>query len=168
MNYLDNVKVKVNNKLDQLYTNWSSLLDRTKNALTKFSDKESNFDAPKGLLQQWHYSDGFGLVPIDLCEDDKSIYLRVEVPGMGKNDLSIQVTGTQLLIKGHKKITREEKKDQFHVMECAYGSFQRIIELPCLVDEDKSEASCKNGVLKITLPKKYGADKKKGVIINES
>lgn len=166
MNYIDNVKNKMNEKLTQLHKNWSSLLNRSKHALTKFTDKDEDSGSQK-LLQQWYYNDGFGLVPVDLYEDDKSLYLRVEVPGMGKKDLSIQVIGTQLVINGDKKITREEKREQFHVMECVYGRFQRIIELPCLINENKSEANCKNGVLKIILPKKYEENKQKGIVINE-
>lgn len=162
MSYLSSMKNKLNQTIDNLSHGWDSFVGRTKSALTKFSGKSgSNADENEAsTLQQWQHSYGLGLIPVDLYEENDAIFVRVEVPGMGKNDLSIQVVGTELLINGDKKITRKQKKDQFFLMECAYGSFMRVVNLPCLVDDSKAEASCKNGVLKIRLPKKNPSSKK--------
>lgn len=150
--------------MGSLSQNWENLIGRAKKSLMRFThDKDQTHE--ESVLQQWRHSDGYGLIPADLYEEVDAIYIRVEVPGMGKNDLSIRMVGSDLFISGNKKITREQNKDQFHLMECAFGSFQRVINLPCLVDDTKAQAICKNGVLKIKLPKK-NYTKKNQITIN--
>jgi HSP20 family protein len=81
------------------------------------------------------------------------IIMRLEVPGMEKEDFSITVEGNALIMSGEKRYERESRDSTYHVMERAYGSFQRSIPLPRNVDADRAQASYKNGVLSIRLPK---------------
>jgi HSP20 family protein len=86
-------------------------------------------------------------------ELDKEVIVRVEVPGMEKEDFTITVEGNELYLSGEKRYERESRDSTYHVMERAYGSFQRSIPLPRNVDAERAQASYKNGVLSIRLPK---------------
>jgi len=82
--------------------------------------------------------------------------VRVEVPGIEKKDCRITIEGNLLYVSGEKRYERESHGSTCHVMERAYGSFQRTIPLPRNVDADNAEASYRNGVLSIRLPKLDG------------
>ncbi|OAQ21152.1 Hsp20/alpha crystallin family protein [Thermosulfurimonas dismutans] len=94
---------------------------------------------------------------VDVSETEEAVVVRADVPGLEPEDLEISLSGNFLTIKGEKKQEREEKKENFYRMERLYGSFVRSIELPAEVEADKVEATYKNGVLKIVLPKKAEA-----------
>jgi HSP20 family protein len=93
------------------------------------------------------------VVPSEVEETDKEIVVRVEVPGMEKKDCRITIDENMLCLSGGKRYERETSDSTCHVMECAYRAFQRTIPLPRNVDADNAEASYKNGVLSIRLPK---------------
>ena len=101
---------------------------------------------------------GSMLVPrMNVKETDKDIIIEAELPGMEENDVSLTLQNGILTLQGEKKIEYDEDKDNFHVMECSYGSFQRSLRLPDTVDEDKVEAHFEKGVLMVTLPKRAEA-----------
>ncbi len=102
---------------------------------------------------------------VDVSETDDAIIVKVDVPGVNPEDMEISLIDNVLVIKGEKKKEEEEKKENYYRMERYYGSFMRSIQLPCEVDEDKIEASYKDGVLKVVLPKKP-EEKKKVIKIN--
>ena len=90
---------------------------------------------------------------IDVAEQDDAIVVRAEVAGCKPEDIDISVYGNTLTLSGEKKETKEEKDKGYYHMESTYGSFRREITLPTDVDSAKVEATCKDGVLSITLPK---------------
>lgn len=98
---------------------------------------------------------------LDLAETDDAIKVTVEIPGVDPRDVDIDVTGSQLTIRGEKKQEREEKDRSYHFVERSFGHFQRSVELPTSVDPDKVDATCKNGTLTITLAKKPDAQRKR-------
>ncbi len=91
---------------------------------------------------------------VDVLEDKKKVIVKAEIPGMDPSDFDISISNNVLTIKGEKKQEKEEKDKNFYMMERQYGSFVRNIQLPVEVNEEKVEASYKNGVLKIVIPKK--------------
>ena len=91
---------------------------------------------------------------VDVSETGDKITIKAEVPGMEAKDIEIAMVGDTLTIKGEKKLEREEKEENYHTVERSYGSFTRAMKLPATVDADKVEASYKNGVLTVVLPKK--------------
>jgi HSP20 family protein len=98
---------------------------------------------------------GSMLVPnMDVKETDKEIVIEAELPGMEEKDVSLTLQEGVLTVQGEKKIEYDEDKENYHMMERRYGSFQRSLRLPDTVDEDKVEARFENGVLRITLPKR--------------
>jgi HSP20 family protein len=79
---------------------------------------------------------------------------------MDPSDIDISLNNGFLLIRGEKKQEKEEKDENYHLLERSYGSFTRSVRLPREVQSDKITASFKNGVLRITLPKAEEAKKK--------
>ena len=82
------------------------------------------------------------------------------MPGLDPKDIDISLSDGLLTIKGEKKQEREEKEENYHLVERSYGSFARSVRLPGETQSDKISASYKNGVLKVTLPKSEEAKKK--------
>jgi HSP20 family protein len=94
---------------------------------------------------------------IDITEGDNEITVKAEVPGCNADDIDIAVHGNTVTISGEKKAEKEQKEKGYYHIERSYGSFRRQIVLPGDVEADKVEASCKNGILTLTLPKEEKA-----------
>ncbi|MBF0275162.1 MAG: Hsp20/alpha crystallin family protein [Nitrospinae bacterium] len=97
---------------------------------------------------------------VNVNENDKDIVVTAELPGVNDKDIDIEIKDNFLVLKGEKKEEKEEEKDNSYYKECSYGSFYRTIPLSMEVDEDKVDASFKNGVLTVTLPKSEEAKQK--------
>lgn len=91
---------------------------------------------------------------VDVSETADKVVVKAELPGIDAKDIDISLSGDILTIKGEKKSEREEKKENYHLVERSYGSFSRSLRLPAAVDADKIEAGYKQGVLTVTCPKK--------------
>jgi len=90
---------------------------------------------------------------IDVKEGETDIVVKAELPGMEEKDIDVLLTEDTLTIKGEKKEEKEDKDKNYYHLERTYGAFHRIIPLPAEVDSKKVEATFKNGVLSIVLPK---------------
>ncbi|MGI6386985.1 MAG: Hsp20/alpha crystallin family protein [Desulfomonilia bacterium] len=90
---------------------------------------------------------------IDMTEDENSIYVTAELPGLDEKEIDINLSKDSLTIKGEKREEREEKGKESYYMERSFGTFSRVIPIPVEVNPDKVEATFKKGVLNITLPK---------------
>jgi HSP20 family protein len=90
---------------------------------------------------------------LDVTETKDAVVVKAEVPGVEPKELQVTVQGDILVIKGEKEETKEEKDERVHRMERSYGAFTRAVRLPTPVNAEKVDASFKNGVLTITLPK---------------
>jgi HSP20 family protein len=97
---------------------------------------------------------------IDVAEEEDAIIVRAEVPGCKADDIDISVHGNVLTITGEKKLSEEKKEKGYYHVESSYGSFRRELTLPADVDQTKIDATCKDGVLSINLPK---AEKAKAI-----
>ncbi len=104
--------------------------------------------------------EGEFLPTLDLAETKNDIVVKAELPGLDPKDIDISLSNGVLTIKGEKKQEREEKEENYHLLERSYGSFVRSVRLPGEIQSDKINASYKNGVLKVTLPKSEEAKKK--------
>lgn len=102
----------------------------------------------------------FPVVPvIDIKEDDSTLMVTAELPGVDKEDVQIMVHDNVLTIKGEKRSEKREDKDNWHSVERSYGSFARRVLLPSDVDGDRAEATMDKGVLTLKLPKTHGTEK---------
>jgi HSP20 family protein len=90
---------------------------------------------------------------VDVSESDKELIVRAELPGMDPKEIDISMSGNVLTIKGERKHEREEKKENFHLVERSSGSFSRSIQLPTEVKPEKIQATYKDGILSISMPK---------------
>lgn len=90
---------------------------------------------------------------VDVSESEDSVNVKVEAPGVKKEDIKISVTNNVLTVRGEKKMEKETSEENYHRIERVYGSFVRSIELPTVVRADKVTAAFKDGVLSIALPK---------------
>ena len=113
---------------------------------------------------------GLALTPnLDVKETDKEIVVEAELPGLEEKDISLTMQNGVLTIQGEKRLEYNEEKENYHVMERRYGSFQRSLRVPDTVDEGKVEARFDNGVLKVTLPKRPEAgDEQRKIEIKKS
>jgi HSP20 family protein len=100
------------------------------------------------------------LPSIDVSETKNELVVKAELPGMDPKDIDISMSNGFLTIKGEKKHEKEEKDENYHLIERSYGSFTRSVRLPKEVQSEKIMASFKNGVLRVTLPKSEEAKKK--------
>jgi HSP20 family protein len=91
---------------------------------------------------------------IEVFERDNKFFVLVDLPGLTKEDVKIEVTHDELTIRGERKVEKEEKKkgEGFYRSERTYGSFYRRIQLPDYVKAEDAQATFKNGVLEIELP----------------
>jgi HSP20 family protein len=136
---------------ENLSEGWRELLSRSSDALTHFSRSNKSEVQPEGgalaSFPRW------SLLAGEVEETDREIVVRVEAPGMEKEDCRITIEGNMLHLSGEKRYARETHDSTYHVMERAYGAFRRTIPLPRNVDAEKAEASYRNGVLSVRLPK---------------
>ncbi len=86
-------------------------------------------------------------------ESDKEYTITMEVPGVEEENVNLELANRTLTIRGDKKKETTEENKNFHCIERSYGSFQRVLSLPNDAEEDGIEATFKNGVLTITLPR---------------
>ena len=90
---------------------------------------------------------------VDIAEHDDEYLVKVELPGVNKDEVKLTLENNILTIRGEKKQEKETKKENYHRVERSYGSFQRSFTLPAAVKSDKIDASYKDGILTVSLPK---------------
>ena len=91
---------------------------------------------------------------IDIIENDKTFKVKAELAGIAPEDVEISVTDGFLTVKGERQEETEDKDENYLRRETSYGSFQRVVALPETADCDEADATFKNGILNITVPKK--------------
>jgi HSP20 family protein len=98
--------------------------------------------------------------PVDVYEDEHTITLKIEVPGIDENDINISIENNTLTVRGERRFEKDEKEENFHRIERVYGSFARSFTVPNTVDPEQISAHYEKGVLKIHLAKKAEAKPK--------
>jgi HSP20 family protein len=94
---------------------------------------------------------------IDVSETKEEIQVKMDAPGMEQKDITISLSGDNLIVRGERKSEKEEKEKHFLRVERNRGAFQKVISLPVSVDADKITAEMDKGVLSVHLPKKVEA-----------
>jgi HSP20 family protein len=95
--------------------------------------------------------------PVDIYEDEHTINLKLEVPGIDEKDIDVHIEGNTLTVHGERKFEKQEKEENFRCVERQYGSFTRSFTLPSSVDPGQVSAHYDKGVLQIKLAKKAEA-----------
>jgi HSP20 family protein len=97
---------------------------------------------------------------VDIYEQEGHIVLKAELPGIDPKDVDIRLENNVLTLRGERKVDNDVQRDSYHRVERAYGSFTRSFTLPSVVDQEHIKADYKDGVLKVTLPKREEAKPK--------
>ncbi len=98
--------------------------------------------------------EGIWQPPVDIYEDENSVVIKAEVPGVDQKEIDIRIEDNTLTIRGERKHSQEVKKENYHRVERFYGNFQRSFSLPHTINQEQVKATCEHGVLTITLPKR--------------
>ena len=137
----------------------------TAQVLSPFEEMERMFDNyfSRGWMRQFHtdwppfprLAQPFeGKSPsVDVVDRDDVIIVKAELPGVDKKDIDISVTSNTVTIKGSTSHEEKEEKGNFYRCEISRGSYSRTLSLPAEVDEEKTKAKVKDGILELTLPK---------------
>ena len=91
--------------------------------------------------------------PVELCEHNGNLELKIQLPGINKEDINVEVYEDSIKIKAETKQKKEEEKEDLYRSEVRYGKFVRHIPLPSEIISSEAKAEFKDGVLKITMPK---------------
>jgi HSP20 family protein len=98
--------------------------------------------------------------PVDIYEDEHTITLKMEVPGIDEKEIDVRIENNTLTVHGERKFEKEEKEENFRRVERQYGSFTRSFTLPSTLDTGQVSAHYDRGVLKIIVTKKAEAKPK--------
>lgn len=155
MTTLHQLRDGLNETWNTLVHGWQRLYRRAEGAITRYTAgektaKESGAGEGREVALR---SAGWGVLAAEVFDDDDSVVVRLEAPGMDKDDFDLKVLNDRLVVRGEKRIERERTQGRYHVTECAYGSFERAVPLPEHVASEKAYARYKNGVLRVELPK---------------
>lgn len=113
-------------------------------------------DSPLGMAGET----GQWMPRVDIRETDDALLVQAELPGISKKDVHLEVKDGVLTLSGERRYEKDVKEENIHRVERAYGRFSRGFSLPSNVDPDKVEASMKDGVLEVRLPKRESAKPK--------
>jgi HSP20 family protein len=91
---------------------------------------------------------------VDVFEDAEGITLKVELPEVEAKDVEIQIEGNALTLRGDRRLEKADQRELYHRIERNYGPFSRTFTLPSTVETENTTAECRNGVLRVRLPKK--------------
>lgn len=152
---LDDIKQGLNSAWESVSGNLNRLLDSATGALTRFKP-ESNNALPEARQVDDPYfqtSSNWGLLAGNVFEDEQTIVVRLEIPGMEKENFEISVNGDLLYVSGEKRFEQEHTEGRYRTFQCAYGAFRRSVRLPAPVLAESAQASYRNGILRIALPK---------------
>jgi HSP20 family protein len=119
-----------------------------------FRALERREDAFEDLMREFFGKEGdTSMPPVDVAESENELTVKMAVPGVEKDQITISVDDHTLNVRGESRKESEEKKKNYYRQEIRYGSFARTVRLPAEVDASKAAADLKNGMLSIRLPK---------------
>ena len=152
MSTFQQLREGLNEAWDSVISGWQRLYRRAAGAITRFTPGKKDFagDAGKELAMR---STGWGVLASEVFDNDDKIVVRLEAPGMEKDNFDLQILDDYLVVRGEKQIEHERTQGRYHITECAYGSFERAIPLPGGVETGNARASYTSGVLRVELPK---------------
>jgi HSP20 family protein len=153
MSTLDQFRNSLGKTWEHLAEGWHKLRESAEHAMTRFRPLGQQRDLDTWEDQVIRHSADWGLLAAEVQEHEDAITVRLEVPGMDEDNFDIDVIDDYLVVRGEKRVEKDRQEGRFHVMECAYGSFERAVPLPVQVDGNAAKARYRHGVLSISLPK---------------
>lgn len=150
----EQIKLGADQAWESLSEGWRELSTRASGALTRFwpapqRTTDSTAEPPRaGPRMTW-----WAFLAADVFESPDKVIVRIEAPGMQREDFNVALNGNVLSVSGEKRIDRDITEGHWRVVQSAYGNFRRDVPLPTRVQVDKTKASYRDGVLRIELPK---------------
>ena len=125
------------------------------NPIANFASVEDELNRVMGDVfgRRFTGENAAALPPIDIEEQTDRYLLHVELPGVRLEDIKITLENNRLTIRGEKTRTEEQKNATFHRLERVYGTFERSFTLTHAVKQEKIEATYRDGVLEVSVPK---------------
>lgn len=144
----DLLPVQWKESLERIKDKAGHILDKFKQTIQPGSQCESITEEILPSFMQ------IGSPPMDMNESADELIITAEVPGLTKDDFTVELTGNRMVIRGEKKISRKRQGyDGSYLSECSYGRFARSVQLPYEVHGASTKADLKNGLLTIRIPK---------------
>lgn len=135
------------------YNPMRELMEVEKEFSKLFSDFDKRFGFGQGREKDESYDDAVWSPFSDIYEDNDNFKLKLDLPGLTKDDVKISYSNGEVSISGERKFEEETENHKYHRIERSYGKFYRSFTLPKEIDEDKINAEFKNGQLTVTIPK---------------
>ncbi|MCB1931518.1 MAG: Hsp20/alpha crystallin family protein, partial [Candidatus Accumulibacter sp.] len=148
---MESIKHGVESLWENLAEGWRHLTQSAADALTRFKAGEKTDLPAQAEVDDVSYlpTRGWAMLGGNMFEDDRRLVVQLELPGMDKRDMNVEVRDEVLTVSGEKHFERESTTGRYRMLQCAYGSFRRVVPLPVPVLADASKASYKDGVLRI-------------------
>jgi HSP20 family protein len=154
MSSLQQVREGLTKAWDTITIGWRELRELAGDALTRFNPRAAQAPSDEAAALR---GARWGLLAAEVTDADGTVEVALEAPGLEPGDFEIELHGDILVVRGEKKVSREETRGHYYVMERAYGRFERAIKLPAPVDDITARARYRHGVLTVSLPKIAGA-----------
>jgi HSP20 family protein len=142
-------EIEVRHPWQGLMSSWREMEDRMDRLFEETFGRSWRQTAPQATA--W-------LPAVEVFEKDGKLTVRAELPGLKREDITIEVMDDTLMLSGERKTEHEVKEQDYYRCERAYGSFRRAIGLPAGVDKSQIKAVYTDGVLEVTLPKAKGQE----------
>lgn len=160
----EQLKLGAGQAWESLAEGWRELGARASGALTRFwpgagDAPPANADAPAAASdrvdERWPAPARWSFMAADVYASNDKVLVRIEAPGMVREDFRIEMSSPELLsVAGHKRFEREYAGSGYALVQSAFGSFRRDIRLPVPVEVDRAKATYEAGVLRIELPRR--------------
>lgn len=156
---IDDIRHGFGSLWDTVTEGWERLRESAAGALTRFRPGATSNLPARDEIDDTLYlpSAAWSVIGGDVFEDERRVVVRLEAPGMKKDDFDLQVFGDTLVVRGEKRFERESTEGRWRVLQCAYGAFHRSVPLPAAVDSDGARATYRDGVLRVELRKRVPA-----------
>lgn len=142
-------------------------------ALTRYNSMQESMPSTFSAMLDRFFNDTVnsrtfsGFTPhVDACETERGYEIEVALPGVKKEDITIDFQEGKLTITGERKLEKKEEGRRFHMMETQYGAFSRSFFLPDNVNPDKITAEFRDGILLVDVPKDEKKTKKRQISIS--
>jgi HSP20 family protein len=152
MSTLERLRGGLSRTWESVTEGWRELVERAGDALTRFHPTPASHEVETPGDRMAREGSRWGVVAAEVVLGDDNVGIAMEVPGMEAGDFDIDIVDDVLVVRGEKKVQREHKSGQYHIMERAYGRFERALRLPVAVNEAGAEASYRRGVLHHSIP----------------
>lgn len=157
MSLLKQIKGGASQLFETLEEGWSKFVAKSGQALTRFTRRTDENGSSDDRHDRPEVVESWGLLAGEVATTPSHVIVRLEVPGMDRDDFEVRIENGALRVSGEKRVSSSRGDENYHVYEAAYGAFERVLPLPSAVDADRAEATYERGVLTVRVPRAEGS-----------